>query len=167
MTQSPAGWHPAPGRPGQLRYWDGSQWTDHYSTAAPPPDGSSESHRPEGAASPPSTSSTIDQWIQRWPWLRNPLVLLGAGLVALILLGLIVSLALGPSSIDAAKVEHEIVSGVEEQSGIAVTVDCPDGVDIEVGKTFHCVVEKVGSGGRALADVTIENEDGDVTWQVN
>jgi hypothetical protein len=27
----PAGWFPAPGgRPGQLRYWDGSNWTDHF-----------------------------------------------------------------------------------------------------------------------------------------
>ena len=27
----PAGWFPAPGgAPGQLRYWDGTAWTDHY-----------------------------------------------------------------------------------------------------------------------------------------
>ena len=40
MTGTPAGWHPAPDRPGQLRYWDGVQWTDHYAPmqmAAPPP----------------------------------------------------------------------------------------------------------------------------------
>jgi hypothetical protein len=29
--QPPAGWFPAPGgAPGQLRYWDGSRWTDHF-----------------------------------------------------------------------------------------------------------------------------------------
>jgi Protein of unknown function (DUF2510) len=29
----PAGWFPAPGgRPGQLRYWDGSNWTDHFNS---------------------------------------------------------------------------------------------------------------------------------------
>jgi hypothetical protein len=28
----PPGWFPAPGgAPGQLRYWDGAQWTDHFS----------------------------------------------------------------------------------------------------------------------------------------
>jgi hypothetical protein len=28
----PAGWFPSPdGPPGQLRYWDGSGWTDNYS----------------------------------------------------------------------------------------------------------------------------------------
>ena len=29
----PAGWFPAPGGPpGQLRYWDGSSWTDHFNS---------------------------------------------------------------------------------------------------------------------------------------
>lgn len=32
---SPAGWHPAPDAPGQQRYYDGTQWTDHYAPAAP------------------------------------------------------------------------------------------------------------------------------------
>jgi uncharacterized RDD family membrane protein YckC len=36
----PAGWHPdplppAPGRPAQLRYWDGNQWTEHTSPLQP------------------------------------------------------------------------------------------------------------------------------------
>lgn len=31
----PAGWFPAPDRPGQQRYWDGSQWTEHYAPQAP------------------------------------------------------------------------------------------------------------------------------------
>jgi uncharacterized protein YbjQ (UPF0145 family) len=32
-TQPPAGWHPDPHDPSQLRYWDGSQWTEHRSPA--------------------------------------------------------------------------------------------------------------------------------------
>lgn len=31
---TPAGWHPAPDRPGQLRYWNGQTWTDHYAPGA-------------------------------------------------------------------------------------------------------------------------------------
>jgi hypothetical protein len=29
MGEVAAGWHPDPGDPTQLRYWDGSQWTEH------------------------------------------------------------------------------------------------------------------------------------------
>lgn len=34
MTTTPAGWHPAPDRPGEMRYWDGVAWTDQYAPAA-------------------------------------------------------------------------------------------------------------------------------------
>lgn len=36
MTQTSAGWHPDPHDPSQLRYWDGSQWTDHRAPAQQP-----------------------------------------------------------------------------------------------------------------------------------
>ncbi len=48
----PAGWHPDPTVPGQLRYWDGSQWTAHVQAApsaapvAPP--------APQAPAAPPA-----------------------------------------------------------------------------------------------------------------
>jgi hypothetical protein len=32
---TPANWYPDPHSPGILRYWDGVQWTDHRSAAAP------------------------------------------------------------------------------------------------------------------------------------
>lgn len=36
MTSSPpADWYPDPNAPGQLRYWDGHQWTDHFAPAPP------------------------------------------------------------------------------------------------------------------------------------
>lgn len=40
MTNQTAGWYPDPATPGQLRYWDGAQWTEHVAAvpqAAPPP----------------------------------------------------------------------------------------------------------------------------------
>ena len=35
MTNTPAGWHPDPEDPSQLRYWDGNAWTEHRSPAGP------------------------------------------------------------------------------------------------------------------------------------
>ena len=32
--QTPAGWYPDPSGSGRQRYWDGSQWTEHYAPAA-------------------------------------------------------------------------------------------------------------------------------------
>lgn len=41
MADTPAaGWYPDPEHPGQLRYWDGQQWTEHRSAqtgTTPPP----------------------------------------------------------------------------------------------------------------------------------
>jgi len=37
MTQTPAGWHPDPHDPSQLRYWDGQGWTEHRAPAQQPP----------------------------------------------------------------------------------------------------------------------------------
>jgi len=35
--QTPAGWYPDPSGSGQQRYWDGSQWTEHYTPGAGAP----------------------------------------------------------------------------------------------------------------------------------
>lgn len=32
---TPAGWYPAPEQDGRQRYWDGTQWTEHYAPGAP------------------------------------------------------------------------------------------------------------------------------------
>jgi uncharacterized RDD family membrane protein YckC len=50
MTTPVPGWYPAPDRVGQMRHWDGVQWTDQYQPAAPvsaPSAGASPSYRPE------------------------------------------------------------------------------------------------------------------------
>jgi hypothetical protein len=40
----PAGWCPDPGSPDQLRYWNGSAWTEHTSPVAAPPPSSMSPH---------------------------------------------------------------------------------------------------------------------------
>ena len=48
MSDVPAGWQPDPEQPGGLRYWDGTQWTEHrQAPAAPPPPAA---YPPPGAA---------------------------------------------------------------------------------------------------------------------
>ncbi|GAB2531700.1 DUF2510 domain-containing protein [Nocardia heshunensis] len=36
-SPTPPGWYVDPGYPGQLRWWDGIQWTQHVQVAPPPP----------------------------------------------------------------------------------------------------------------------------------
>lgn len=85
---------------------------------------------------------------------------------ALIIAGLLLA-ACGASEIDTELVEDEIRTGVKEQRGVDVTVDCPDTVELEVGKTFQCTVEDPASGDQVKADVTMDNEDGDITWRID
>jgi len=84
---------------------------------------------------------------------------------------LAVSLALagcsiGTSELDIPKLEEEIGSGVLEQAGLDVSVECPDQVDIEAGKSFECEVTPADGGAAATAEVTMEDEDGNITWEL-
>jgi len=85
---------------------------------------------------------------------------------ALITAGLLLA-SCGVSEIDTELVEDEIRKGVKEQRGLDVTVDCPETVKIEVGKTFQCTVEDPETGEQVDADVTMDTEDGDITWKIN
>src|SRR5215210_3621127 len=55
---TPAGWYPDPERAGQLRYWDGGAWTEHFSPIPEPPapPGPEPSAAP-AAAEPPAEPS--------------------------------------------------------------------------------------------------------------
>ena len=74
MGASPAGWHPQ--EDGRLRYWDGSQWTEHYMEAtdgtAPAAPGSANAFA-EGASVKPVR-----------PWFKKKRVLIPVGGMALI-----------------------------------------------------------------------------------
>jgi hypothetical protein len=64
MTNAAANWYPDPKDPNQLRYWDGSQWTEHQAPRQPPvqdkPPAASGPAQPEPAAgSPPPAKSKV------------------------------------------------------------------------------------------------------------
>jgi hypothetical protein len=74
--------------------------------------------------------------------------------------------ACAPSEVDIKGLEKEIASGTEEQTGEKVQVDCPDSVDWDTGGTFECDVTTDG-GPETTAEVTMENDDGDVAWKIS
>lgn len=68
-------------------------------------------------------------------------------------------------TISTAKVESEIVKGIERQAGISgVTVECPDTVQSKPGMTFTCIARDATE--QVFVDVTVQNSAGDIVWQV-
>lgn len=86
--QAPAGWYPDPELPGQRRYWDGTQWTDH--TAPGPGSGSASRTPPSGPPQAPSPAGgwqTAETAPSTWLWqsiAATVLCCLPAGIVAIV-----------------------------------------------------------------------------------
>lgn len=75
MTEpTPAGWYPDPGNSGQLRYWDGTAWTDNYSPVA-------------GAATPSAATVPPKKPIYKRTWFIVLAVLFGCGVLGNMLSG--------------------------------------------------------------------------------
>jgi outer membrane murein-binding lipoprotein Lpp len=68
-------------------------------------------------------------------------------------------------NLDVAAVEAEIENGVLEQADIYVVATCPDPLSGQVGDVRTCSIED-DYGDTALVDVTIQNTDGDIVWEV-
>lgn len=66
--------------------------------------------------------------------------------------------------IDSARLEAKIAAGIQEQSGLSVTVQCPSNVMAKPGTSFQCIAS--GDGSRAVVNVQVQNSQGDVVWQV-
>lgn len=99
-------------------------------------------------------------WIVRYGrWAVGPLIVL-------------LLLIVGPSVWDAIKtsqmeadipaIEKAIRDDLADQ-GSNATVDCPSSIDWEAGSEFHCVATD-DQGGRYRVTVSMENDEGDVTW---
>lgn len=71
------------------------------------------------------------------------------------------------AKIDTDAVEDDIEAGILDQTNAHVTADCPDDIDLEVGGEFHCIVTSDVLGQTARVTVTMENDDGDITWAVD
>jgi hypothetical protein len=76
-NQAPAGWFPDPEVPGQLRYWDGVQWTEHRSPMSggqPAPQGQPfAGNQPAPVTQPAPARRVPGTW---WQWTLGVLALL-------------------------------------------------------------------------------------------
>jgi hypothetical protein len=68
-------------------------------------------------------------------------------------------------TLDVSRVEAMLEDGVLEQGGFSVVATCPDPMVGEVGETRTCSIEDE-YGNTELVDVTIQNTEGDVVWEV-
>ena len=151
MTQTPAGWYPAPDRPGQFRYWDGQQWM----TAYAPMSG------PDAAMPAPPAANAGSVSVPRWLW-RYAL----PGVLIAVLVGVFNFRA--SQTLDEIGAESEIEAWWEGEveAGSDVDVDCPGSMEIEAGKEYHCIVSAQGESSGYTVTLTVENSDGEVTYRV-
>ena len=75
------------------------------------------------------------------------------------------SLISGDVILDSSVVEKNIREGVLEQSGLVIDVECPDPMSGQVGDTRQCLAQGE-SGESYLVDVTIQNREGYIVWEV-
>ena len=75
------------------------------------------------------------------------------------------SLIGGEVVLDSKKIQDGIRKEISNQSGLNVSVECPDPMSGPVGESRQCVAED-DLGQKYVIDVTIQNRDGYVVWQV-
>lgn len=63
-----------------------------------------------------------------------------------------------------ARVQADIAKGIKNQSGVAVTVDCPQEPSLNPGSRFQCVAT-AADGSTTPVTVIIQDRSGDYIWQ--
>jgi hypothetical protein len=75
------------------------------------------------------------------------------------------SISIGGSNLDIQKPEDEMANGIQEQTDIAVTVSCPEDVEMKVGNDFTCTATDA-EGNQATVAVTQEDDEGNIEWEL-
>jgi hypothetical protein len=104
--------------------------------------------------------------------MRRFWIVCAAGVALLLVVGLAIAGAVAlfgnsvHGTINQDRLEAEIYNWAvtKQNADHSINVQCPDEVPIKAGSTFHYIISG-GSRSVRLA-VTIENNDGDVTWVV-
>ncbi|MHB1163694.1 MAG: DUF4333 domain-containing protein [Candidatus Nanopelagicales bacterium] len=78
----------------------------------------------------------------------------------------VVLLAGCAKSLDSTQVSDAIDAALTEQFGGDFTVTCPSGIPAEAGNVFTCDVANAADGSTAQVQVTQDDAEGNVTWEV-
>lgn len=68
-------------------------------------------------------------------------------------------------TLDSRLIENTIEEGVLDQSGVSVVAECPDSLSGQPGDVRQCLVTD-DLGNKALVDITIQNMQGFITWEL-
>jgi hypothetical protein len=68
-------------------------------------------------------------------------------------------------TLDQGALQQQIVAKADETVAGGVTASCPSET-LHQGETFQCVLTAIADGSTAIVNVTVQNNSGDLVWQV-
>jgi hypothetical protein len=72
----------------------------------------------------------------------------------------------GTETLNTDKAETEIAKGIEQQTGVKASVDCPDDIEIKKDDTFTCTAKPEDGGESGTVTVTQKDDEGNISWEL-
>jgi hypothetical protein len=93
-------------------------------------------------------------------------VLVGAAalILALIAIGVVLAMHLGPTVLDRAAVERDVAAQFEQVEGVAVDLSCPQEMKVESGAEYRCTGTTADGEEVKIAIRIGDERNGDYTW---
>lgn len=93
-------------------------------------------------------------------------VLVGAAalILALIAIGVVLAMHLGPTVLDRAAVERDVAAQFEQLEGVAVDLSCPQEMKVETGAEYRCTGTTADGEEVTIAIRIADERNGDYTW---